>query len=214
MQAEPQTAYPVAVTAEFAAASRWLWIVKWFLAIPHYLVLLVLWCALVLSTVGAGIVVLVTGRYPRVLFEFAVGVLRWSWRVRYYTFPVNGTDRYPPFTLTSRSDYPADLAVAHPVRLARWPVPIKWWLLAIPHYLIVRALRAATVIVALVAAIALLCTGTYPRGLYDLLVGKERWVYRVAAYALLLRDEYPPLRLDQGATEPDTVQLEAANTNE
>ncbi|WP_353853557.1 DUF4389 domain-containing protein [Nocardia sp.] len=198
--------------------SRWLWLVKWLLAIPHYIVLLFLWIGFVLATVIAGFAILFTGKYPRTLFDFTVGVIRWNWRVQFYTYAVLGTDRYPPFTLR-RTDYPADFDVDYPEHLSRGLVLVKWWLLAIPHYLLVLALVGGGVdfassngdnsdtvpllgIAVLVAAIILLFTAKYPRGLFDLLLGINRWLYRVLTYAALMRDEYPPFRLDQGAEEP------------
>ncbi len=78
--------------------NRWLPLVKWLLAIPHYIVLIFLLMAVILATVVAWFAILFTGRYPRELFEFAVGVMRWSMRVSAYAFLLT-TDKYPPFSL-------------------------------------------------------------------------------------------------------------------
>ncbi len=193
-------------------------LVKWILVLPHIVVLIFLWLAFAVLTVIAGFAVLFTGRYPRALFDFNAGVIRWNWRVQFYSYAVLGTDRYPPFTLR-RVDYPADFDVEYPERLSRGLVLVKWWLLAIPHYLVLAAVFGGGIsvgasaqdgdtlvplvgVLVLIAAVALLFTARYPRGLFDFLLGANRWFYRVMAYAALMRDEYPPFRLDQGAREP------------
>ncbi|GAA3084186.1 DUF4389 domain-containing protein [Streptomyces rectiviolaceus] len=201
---------PVRLEAEYdTALSRWLWLVKWLLAIPHYIVLAFLWIGFLLVTVVAFFAVLITGRYPRVLFDYNVGVLRWSWRVEYYAYGALGTDRYPPFALRDVADYPAHLDIAYPEHLSRGLVLVKGWLLVLPQLLVATLLTGGyrfngglAGLLTLYAGVTLLFTGRYPRGMYDLNIGLHRWVARVMAYGLLLTDVYPPYRLDQGEREP------------
>ena len=224
-------AYPVHLDADTSPhASRWLWLVKWLLAIPHVIVLAFLWAAFAVLSIVAFFAILITGEYPRALFDFNAGVLRWSWRVAYWSYGALGTDRYPPFTLAEVPDYPAHLEIDYPEHLSRGLVLVKWWLLAIPHYVVVAVLvgsgsyavhtadRWRTVgaqtgligVLALVAGVALAATGRYPQALYDLLLGLNRWVIRVAAYVGLMTDAYPPFRLDQGPHEPFAMAFAAA----
>lgn len=211
--------YPVRLDATLEPGlSRWLWLVKWLLAIPHYVVLVLLWIAYAFTSLAALVAILVTGRYPLGLFDFNVGVLRWTWRVAFYAYGALGTDRYPPFTLEEVPDYPARLEVTRPGELSRGLALVKWWLLAIPHYVVVAILvgggwaagsgsgtwDGAGLIgwLVLVAGVWLLVTGAYPRPLFDLVVGLDRWVARVVVYASLMTDAYPPFRLDQGGLDP------------
>ncbi|WP_435060248.1 DUF4389 domain-containing protein [Streptomyces sp. bgisy060] len=215
------TPYPLTVEASLdPRLTRWMWLVKWLLAIPHYVVLAFLWVGFFVVTVIAFFAILFTGRYPRPLFDFNLGVLRWSARVHYYALTVAGTDRYPPFTLEDVPDYPFHLDLPHPDRLSRGLVLVKWWLLAIPHYVLVdlfvgsgwygsgdewnEAHYGFSLVGALtlIAVVALLFTAVYPRRLYDFLMGLVRWILRVAVYASLMTDRYPPFALDQGGEEP------------
>jgi uncharacterized protein DUF4389 len=79
--------------------NRWLPLVKWFLAIPHYVALAILYVGVVFAAVGAWLAILFTGRYPRGIFDFVEGVIRWHNRVVAYAF-ILVTDRYPPFRLS------------------------------------------------------------------------------------------------------------------
>jgi len=211
--------------------SRGLWLVKWLLAIPHYVILVFLWIALLITSVIALFAILFTGRYPRSLFDFNVGVLRWTWRVGFYSYNALGTDRYPPFTLEDVTDYPARLAIDYPERLSRPLVLVKWWLLALPHLLIVGLFADAgwafwgdgpswlvypsgglISLMVLIAAVSLLFTASYPKSIYDFVLGMNRWVFRAGAYCLLMTDCYPPFRLDMGGQEPPAEIAGAAVT--
>lgn len=233
----PAPAYPVRLDGELDPnLSRWMWLVKWILAIPHFIILVFLGIAVWFVTVFAFFAILFTGRYPRSLFDFTLGFGRWVWRVSYYCYSPLGTDRYPPFSLGEEPDYPARLDVDYPEQLSRGLVLVKWWLLAIPHYAVVAILAGGgwsganewsdgsgsthwsttgtsgglIALLAFIAAVILLFRNRYPVDLFRLLMGFERWVYRVAAYALLLRDEYPPFRLDMGGRDPGTAPAPAA----
>jgi hypothetical protein len=224
---ENRTPYPVRVDASLdPSPSRWLWLVKWLLLIPHYVVLFFLWVAFVVVTVIAFFAILFTGRYPRPLFDFNLGVLRWSWRVHYYGYWALGTDRYPPFTLADVPDYPAHLDVAYPQQLSRGLIFVKW-LLAIPHFLVVSVFVGGGLwlgtrgggtdgawddggsagvslvgLLVLIAGIVLLFTGRYPKAIYDFVLGMDRWALRVTPYVALMTDRYPPFRLDMGGNDP------------
>ena len=219
-RAEPRPIpYPARLDARLENPNRWLWLVKWVLVVPHLIVLVFLWLAASVLTVVAGFVILFTGRYPRSVFDFNLGVMRWTWRVSYYAISGFGTDKYPPFSLQSDPGYPADFMVDYPDQLSRGLVVVKWWLLALPHYLIVAVFAGGWGIgwrlpvgggglVGLLAIVAMVITmvkSEYPTGLFDFIMGLNRWCFRVLAYAALMRDEYPPFRFDGGGTDPGSA---------
>ena len=198
--------YPARLDGELdPRTSRWLWLVKWLLVLPHVFVLVFLWIAFIVLSIVAWFAILFTGRYPRGIFDFNVGVLRWTWRVSFYSYDALATDRYPPFSLKSDPSYPE--------RLSRGLVLVKSWLLAIPQYIVVGLFAGGAgwhvggliSVLAVIAAVILLFSGAYPREIFEFVMGMNRWSYRVIAYAALMTDEYPPFRLDNGGTDPGST---------
>ncbi len=199
------TTYPVTLRGDLSIPpGRWVWLFKWLTGIPHYFVLFFLWIAYIFCEIVAFFAILFTGKFPKGIFDFNTGVMRWTWRVGFYSYLALGTDKYPPFSLEPDPSYPADLEIPYPEKLSQGLVLIKWWLLAIPHYIIISIFQGGawgqrgcglTTVLALFGAIANLFTGRYPEDIFKLVIGLNRWTFRVNAYTALMRDEYPPFRL-------------------
>ena len=171
------------------------------------------------------LMILFRQKYPRWWFDFNLELLRFQNRVGVYVALMD--DRYP----STDEQQSLRLDIAYPdarTELNRW-LPLVKWLLAIPHYLVLAFFAGGGVYLAneatrsdqsylnwgsgligllvLFAAVVLLVTGRYPQSIYDLVLGMNRWMLRVAAYAGLMTDQYPPFRLDQGGDDPRSGRL-------
>jgi hypothetical protein len=184
--------YPIRLDIPYPESlSRWLIFVKWLLAIPHIIIVYVLGYIFQLLTFIAIFTVLFTKRFPRGMFTFNVGMRRWQLNTYAYVFLLR--DEYPPFSLDT-GQYPVAFEADYPAELSRFS-PLYQWLLAIPHFIVLIFLTIAAALVTIVAFFAILFTGKYPRGLFDFVVGVERWSERVTLYAAFMTNEYPPFSL-------------------
>ena len=130
-------------------------------------------------------------KYPRWWFDWNLNLMRFSNRVTAYLTLLD--DRYP--STDEEQSVHLDFAYPDAKQMSRW-LPLVKWLLAIPHYVVLFFLWIAAAIAVIVAWFAILFTGTYPRSLFDFVVGVLRWTNRVTAYAFtLITDQYPPFRL-------------------
>jgi hypothetical protein len=170
--------------------NRFLPLVKWLLAIPHYIVLLFLLIGAAVAIFISFFAVLFTRNYPRGLFDYVVGVFRWAWRVNSYVYLL--VDPYPPFSLGEEPDYPASLSIAYPEDgIDRWR-PIVQWLLAIPYLIVAGILSYVAAIVAFIGIFVILFTKKLPEGMFKLILYPMRWQVRGGAYELWMVDKYPP----------------------
>jgi hypothetical protein len=171
--------------------SRLLIFVKWLLVIPHLFILYALGVVHTVITLIAFFAILFTTRYPEGLFKIALGVLRWQANVSAYVLLQR--DEYPPFSWDA-GEYPVTLEVEYPESLNRW-APLYKWLLAIPNMIVLMVLGFVAFILVFFSWFAILFTGKFPSGLFDFVVGTQRWSLRLNAYIYLMRDEYPPFSL-------------------
>lgn len=142
-----------------------------------------------LLVVAPLLMILFRGKYPRWWFDWNLQLLRFHNRINVYLLLIR--DEYP----STDDEQAVHLNVLYPEALSRW-LPLVKWLLAVPHYLVLVVLNVVTLFTVVVAWVAILITGRYPRPLFDFIVGTLRWNNRVIAYAFMLAtDRYPPFRL-------------------
>jgi hypothetical protein len=169
--------------------SRFMPLIKWLLAIPHFIVLVLLSIGALLALIVAFFAILFTGRYPRGIFDYLVGVYRWAWRVTaYYMLMV---DPYPPFSMDDDPSYPATFDIEYPEHVDRWRVLVHW-LLIIPYHIVATLLLYLSMLMSFFAFFTILFTKRYPEGLFNIALVGLKWVARANGYYYWLTTRYPP----------------------
>ena len=186
----PSPGYPATFEITYPSElNRWLPLIKWLLAVPHYIALFFVAIGAFFVVVYAFFAVLFTGRWPRGAFDYLVGTVRWYYRVLAYVHLL--TDVYPPFSLSDDVQYPLRLNIDYPEHIANWR-PLVQWLLAIPYLFVAGVLYWLTGVLTVVAFFTVLFTKQIPRGVFELMVPGMRWSLRGDAYSAFLTDQYPP----------------------
>ena len=186
-------AYPVRLEIDYPERqSRWKTLLRVFLMIPALVLSIPVTYAVSMMSLAVFLTLLFRKRYPRPWFDFILAATRFTQRVNAYGGLL--TDQYPS-TVEEQSVH---LEIDYPDAerdLNRW-LPLVKWLLAIPHFIVLWLLGVLVVVTTLIAWFAILITGRYPQGLFNLAVGVARWNVRVTGYTTaLVTDRYPPFRL-------------------
>jgi hypothetical protein len=182
--------YPVRFEAHNQGEyNRFLPLIKWLLAIPHYIVLAFVFLGVIVAVLISFFATIITGRWPRGLFDFCVGAFRWMYRVYAYVFLI--TDEYPPFSLEDDPNYPVRVEIDYPEHVDRWR-PLVHWLLILPYAIVAAILFTVAEIVAFIGVFVILFTEKLPPGMFNLIANPFRWQIRAGAYHLWMATEYPP----------------------
>jgi hypothetical protein len=188
--ADPAAGYPLQLDVEPQEEySRFMPLIKWLLAIPHFIALIVLGIGAYIVAIISFFAVLFTGRYPRGMFDYMVGVHRWAYRVTAYVFLM--VDPYPPFTLDDDPNYPVHFDIEYPEHVERWR-PLVAWLLAIPYLFVAYFVFILAEIMVFFAFFTILFTKRFPEGLFNNALIGLRWNARGNAYMYWLVTKYPP----------------------
>ena len=198
MTKHDNAAYPVQFSVDYSEGprNRLTALVRIILALPIF----ILSVLLELVSISLGLIVIPTvlmiilkKKYPRWWFDHNLEVRRFFSRVNAYIALLR--DEYP--STDERQAVHLDIEYPAPGQLTRF-MPLIKWLLATPHYVILVLLLAISVLASVVAWVAILTTGRYPRGIFDFIVGVMRWNSRLNAYVLMMAtDRYPPFRLGE-----------------
>ncbi len=183
--------YPVQFDVEYPEnRNRLTALVRILMAIPVLFVMVLVTSGLGALSFATAVVILFRGKYPRQWFDWQLEANRFKQRVVVYMGLLR--DEYP--STDDEQAVALEIAYPDPAQLNR-VMPIIKWILAIPHYIIIRILGIISFATTVIAWLAILILGRYPSGLFNFNVGYARWTVRVAAYAgILATDRYPPFR--------------------
>lgn len=167
-----------------------------YIMIPHFFVLIFIAIALMFVNFIAFWAILITGKYPKGMWEFVLNFFRWN--VRLNARLQNLSDGYPAFGLNAK-DENSDIILAYPETSSRGLLLLRTFFglfyIMIPHGFCLLFLSLAAAFVRIIAWWAVLITGKYPKGMHDFVVGVIRWQTRVNLYYYNLTDKYPPFSL-------------------
>lgn len=188
----PNPDYPARVEVEYPVrSSRLLLFFRGILAIPQWIVLMVLGMVGGLVLIFVWFSVLFTARYPHGAFNYLAGLMRWGYRLAAYQLLL--TDRYPPFSMQDDPDYPVRVLIDEPpaMHIHRWRALLQG-LLAYPVQIAAGALMFVAYLAVIGAWFAILFTGRFPQGIFRFVTIAVRWTLRATTFQYLMTERYPP----------------------
>ncbi len=188
------TKYPITFEMDTPEKlSRWVWLFKGFLLIPHILLFYVLGILAEVALFISWLAILITGKYPRGLFNFILGTARWMARVNGYGS--HFTDKYPPFSMGTEAGYPVRFNAEYPEKSSRMKAFFRYFL-ALPQFIVLGVISVLFGVLWLVHMVLVVITGKPNSGMFKLMTGILRWNMRVQGYVMLFTDRYPPFSFD------------------
>ncbi|MBK5233541.1 MAG: DUF4389 domain-containing protein [Thermoleophilia bacterium] len=191
----PAGGYPVQVEADLLPEySRFMPLIKWFLLIPQYIVLVFLGIGALFVIMIAFFAILFTGTFPKGMWDYLVGVHRWALRVMAYHLLVS--DKYPPYSMDEQPGDTVRLHAAYPETVERWR-PFVAWLLVIPYMFVASLIGMVASICSFIAFFTIIFTKKIPDGLFDVIRISFVWQIRAGFYNSWMSTEYPPFEWDE-----------------
>lgn len=193
--ASPGGTYPVQVEADLLPEySRFMPLIKWLLLIPQYIVLFFLGIGAVFVIFIAFFAILFTGKFPKGMWDYLVGVHRWGLRVMGYHLLI--TDKYPAYSMDEVPEDTVRLHAAYPEHVENWR-PLVAWLLVIPYMIVASLIGMVGYVCSFLSFFTILFTRKIPEGLFDVIRISLVWQMRAGFYNYWMSTEYPPFEWDE-----------------